>query len=121
MTRTEAQDRQTLMAQEMRQAPAAVSRQLEANRTICKALAARFTSSPPRLVATCARGSSDHAATYAKYLIETSLGIPVMSAAPSVGSVYGRRMTLEGKLSSSRERAPTWSPIPNGPREMAPS
>ena len=29
---------------------------------------------PPPFVVTCARGSSDHAATYAKYLFETQLG-----------------------------------------------
>ena len=35
-----------------------------------------------------ARGSSDHAATYAKYLVETLTGVPVASAAPSVASLY---------------------------------
>jgi glutamine---fructose-6-phosphate transaminase (isomerizing) len=39
-------------------------------------------------VATAARGSSDHAAAYAKYLIETRLGVPVLSQAPSVQSIY---------------------------------
>ncbi|HEY2051923.1 MAG TPA: SIS domain-containing protein [Caulobacteraceae bacterium] len=43
----------------------------------------------PAFVATAARGSSDHAATYAKYLIETRLGVPVLSQAPSVQSIYG--------------------------------
>lgn len=42
----------------------------------------------PRAVVTLARGSSDHAATYAKYLIETRLGLLVSSASPSVSSVY---------------------------------
>jgi glucosamine--fructose-6-phosphate aminotransferase (isomerizing) len=39
-------------------------------------------------VLTYARGSSDHAATFAKYLIETRLGIITASQAPSVASVY---------------------------------
>ncbi|HWE98975.1 MAG TPA: SIS domain-containing protein [Caulobacteraceae bacterium] len=43
----------------------------------------------PAFIATAARGSSDHAAAYAKYLIETRLGVPVLSQAPSVQSVYG--------------------------------
>ena len=43
----------------------------------------------PRTVITCARGSSDHAATYAKYLIETRAGVLTASAAPSISSVYG--------------------------------
>ena len=44
---------------------------------------------------TCARGSSDHAATYARYLIETSLGLVTSSASPSVSSVYGVRQDLD--------------------------
>lgn len=39
-------------------------------------LTQRLEATPPPLVVTCARGSSDHAATYAKYLIETKLGLP---------------------------------------------
>lgn len=42
----------------------------------------------PSLVVTCARGSSDHAATFAKYLIETQLDTPVLSHAPSITSLY---------------------------------
>jgi glutamine---fructose-6-phosphate transaminase (isomerizing) len=48
----------------------------------------------PRAVITCARGSSDHAATFAKYLIETRLGIITSSAAPSVSSVYGVKQEM---------------------------
>ena len=48
----------------------------------------------PRAVVTCARGSSDHAATFAKYLIETRLGILTSSAAPSVSSVYAAKRDL---------------------------
>jgi glucosamine--fructose-6-phosphate aminotransferase (isomerizing) len=55
-------------------------------------------SDPPRLVMTCARGSSDHAATYAKYLIETVLRIPVSSASPSVSSLYGARTASDRTL-----------------------
>jgi glucosamine--fructose-6-phosphate aminotransferase (isomerizing) len=43
----------------------------------------------PRAAVTCARGSSDHAATFAKYLIETRLGMLTSSASPSTTSVYG--------------------------------
>jgi len=46
---------------------------------------------PPAFAVTCARGSSDSAATYAKYLIEISLGTVVASVGPSVSSIYGRR------------------------------
>jgi glutamine---fructose-6-phosphate transaminase (isomerizing) len=54
---------------------------------------------PPRFVVTCARGSSDHAATYGKYLIETTLGHVVASVGPSVASIYDTRdLQLEGAL-----------------------
>ena len=47
---------------------------------------------------TCARGSSDHAATVAKYRIETRLAVPTSSAAPSVSSLYDARPNLAGAL-----------------------
>lgn len=47
---------------------------------------------------TCARGSSDHAATFAKYLIETRLRVPVVSAAPSTASVYNVQPKLDSSL-----------------------
>jgi glucosamine--fructose-6-phosphate aminotransferase (isomerizing) len=50
------------------------------------------------VVVTCARGSSAHAATYGKHLIERTLGIPVAEAAPNIASVYGRRLYLDGQL-----------------------
>lgn len=52
----------------------------------------------PALVVTCARGSSDHAATFAKYLIETMVGVPVASHAPSITSVYKRQIVLDRAL-----------------------
>jgi len=52
----------------------------------------------PNVVITCARGSSDHAATYAKYMIETRLGIPTASAAPSVASVYAASLRARGAV-----------------------
>jgi glucosamine--fructose-6-phosphate aminotransferase (isomerizing) len=54
-------------------------------------LGAHLRRRPPRLVVTCARGSSDHAATYGKYLIETTVGHVVASVGPSVASIYNAR------------------------------
>jgi glucosamine--fructose-6-phosphate aminotransferase (isomerizing) len=53
-----------------------------------KALAERLRTAKPRAVVTLARGSSDHAATFARYLIETRAGVLTSSASPSVGSIY---------------------------------
>lgn len=44
------------------------------------------------LVLLAARGSSDNAALYARYLIEIHLGVPVVLAAPSVLTRYGSRV-----------------------------
>jgi len=88
----------TLMFAEAAGAGAAVAAQLAANRAAVAAIAARLRAAPPRTIMTCARGSSDHAATFAKYLIETRLGIPTASAAPSVASLYGAPAHAEAML-----------------------
>jgi glucosamine--fructose-6-phosphate aminotransferase (isomerizing) len=86
------------MFREAAEAPEAVRRQLEASRAQVRDLGARLRTLAPRAVVTCARGSSDHAATYAKYLIETRLGVLTASAAPSIASLYGARQDLRGCL-----------------------
>ncbi|MHA6720741.1 SIS domain-containing protein [Sphingomonas sp. RS6] len=81
-------DGATLMAREAAEAGEAVRRLLDENGAAIAALARELRETPPALVVTCARGSSDHAATFGKYLIETLVGLPVASAAPSVASVF---------------------------------
>ena len=76
------------MYAEAAQAPAVVRAQLAANAAPLARLAERLRQTPPRAVVTCARGSSDHAATFARYLIETRAGVLTSSASPSVSSVY---------------------------------
>jgi glucosamine--fructose-6-phosphate aminotransferase (isomerizing) len=88
----------TLMYAEAGEAAAVVERQIALNDGIVDALGRRLRARPPRFVATCARGSSDHAATYAKYALETQLGIVTASASPSVESVYAAPLHLEGAL-----------------------
>ena len=60
--------------------------------------ARRLRANPPRAVVTCARGSSDHAATFAKYLIETRTGVLTSSAGLSVSSVYAAAQNMDGVL-----------------------
>ncbi|NBD07661.1 MULTISPECIES: SIS domain-containing protein [Corallococcus] len=79
------------LAREAAQAPDAARRQLARCRDTFAYLGARLRRTPPRFVVTCARGSSDHAAVYGKYLIETTLGRAVASLGPSVASVYNTR------------------------------
>jgi len=86
------------MYQEAVQAPLAVNAQLEQNASRLRELGARLRAAPPRAVVTCARGSSDHAATYARYLIEAHTHVLTSSAAPSVSSVYEAQSDLQGTL-----------------------
>jgi glutamine---fructose-6-phosphate transaminase (isomerizing) len=86
------------MSREAAAAPAAVRSQLAANRDAVLALGASLRRHAPRAVVTCARGSSDHAATYARYLVETRTGLLASSAAPSVSSVYAAKADLKSVL-----------------------
>lgn len=88
----------TLMACETAEAPAAVARMLEINRAVLAETGERLRAAPPSVVVTCARGSSDHAATYAKYLIETLTGVPTASAALSVASLYRAPASATARL-----------------------
>lgn len=89
---------QTLMHQEAAQAADVIAAQYARNEATVQKLAADLRRDPPPFVVTCARGSSDHAATYAKYLFETQLGLVTASASPSVGSVYEAKQKLDGAL-----------------------
>lgn len=82
------ESRVTLMHAEASEAGPAVSRFLSHNRAALDLLGDSLRADPPALLVTCARGSSDHAATYAKYLVETLLGVPTVSAAFSTVSLY---------------------------------
>jgi glucosamine--fructose-6-phosphate aminotransferase (isomerizing) len=86
------------MFREAAEAPAVVRAQLRRNAAIVQALAERLRANPPRAVATFGRGSSDHAATFARYLIETRLNVMTASAAPSVSSVYDAAPGMDGVL-----------------------
>jgi len=88
----------TQMFIEAQSASAAVLAQLREDAHAIEALGAAIRALSPRAVITCARGSSDHAATYAKYLIETRARVLTASAAPSVSSVYGIDQDLRGCL-----------------------
>ncbi|MGA9657664.1 MAG: SIS domain-containing protein [Asticcacaulis sp.] len=86
------------MFREASEGSAAVTRFLEANSLSIARIAARLKANPPRSVTTCARGSSDHAATYGKYLIETLIGIPTSTAALSVSSIYAASVVADNTL-----------------------
>jgi glucosamine--fructose-6-phosphate aminotransferase (isomerizing) len=86
------------MFQEAASASQAVRAQLKHDGDAVHEIGERIRALAPRAVITCARGSSDHAATYAKYLIETRARVITASAAPSVNSVYGITQDLKDCL-----------------------
>lgn len=90
--------RNTRMFEESAEAPAVIARQLERNRAHAERLGQRIRGLSPRAVVTGARGSSDNAATFAKYLIETKTATLTSSAGLSISSVYTTRPKLDGTL-----------------------
>jgi glucosamine--fructose-6-phosphate aminotransferase (isomerizing) len=88
----------TMMQKEAAEAAEVVQSQLEHNGPIVERIGSRLREIEPRLIVTCARGSSDHAATFGKYLLESSTGLFTASAAPSIHSVYERDMHFDNTL-----------------------
>lgn len=85
---------QSHMAREVAEIPQAAARFLDRSREALARTAAALRDRDPALVATVARGSSDHAASYLKYAIELQAGLPVASIGPSIASIYRRPLRL---------------------------
>jgi len=86
----------TQMRREVLEIPAAVDRLLTNGATEIAAAADTLRQTNPAFLATVARGSSDHVATYLKYASELLLGIPVASIGPSIASIYNSPLKLDG-------------------------
>lgn len=83
---------------EARQAPQVVASQIKENGHVLRKLCARLNKNPPEFAMTIARGSSDHACTFAKYLLETYFSLVTASAAPSVLTLYGSELNVKNAL-----------------------
>jgi glucosamine--fructose-6-phosphate aminotransferase (isomerizing) len=86
------------MYREAAEAPDCVENQLRRNAANLTGLADRLRAQPPAAFVTIGRGSSDHAATYARYLVETRLGILSSSLSPSIFSVFKAPLSLANTL-----------------------
>lgn len=82
------------MAREAAEAPEAVARFIDRNAAALTEIGARLRHKPPPVILTSARGSSDHAAGYFKYLVEILHGVPCCSIGASVVSVYGAKLAV---------------------------
>src|SRR3954454_9958789 len=77
------------MLEEIREQPRALERTLAEELRRLPRFQRLVAKKRPRMVVLVARGTSDNAATFGRYLIEITAGIPVALAAPSVSSIYG--------------------------------
>ncbi|MDQ1679716.1 MAG: hypothetical protein QOI42_575 [Frankiaceae bacterium] len=90
--------RGALMATEIAEQPSVLERILTRSPSDVSAIVARVRAEAPRFVILAARGTSDHAALYAKYLFEIRLGLPCGLASPSTMTTYGARPDLRDVL-----------------------
>lgn len=88
----------SLMFAEAQSAAGLLAAQRTRNAETLARLANSLRGTPPRFIVTLARGSSDNAATYARYLIERRLGLLTGSLSPSVSSVYDAPLEFTGGL-----------------------
>ncbi|MGA8028515.1 MAG: SIS domain-containing protein [Bryobacteraceae bacterium] len=86
------------MRDEICEQPAAIERTLKAEWPGLEKLRRHFEQNPVRLIVLAARGTSDNAAQFGRYLLEISTGIPVSLAAPSVYTLYESRLQLRGAV-----------------------
>lgn len=88
----------SLMLEEIYEQPQAIARAVEQEYANVARLVSELREREIRHVVIAARGTSDNAATYAKYLIEIVAGFPVALAAPSVYTLYDAAVNLSGSL-----------------------
>jgi glucosamine--fructose-6-phosphate aminotransferase (isomerizing) len=86
------------MMDEIRQQPAALERTLRAELKSFEKLKARFEQDRPKFIILAARGTSDNAAQFGRYLLEIATGIPVSLAAPSIFTLYGATVDYKDAL-----------------------
>jgi glucosamine--fructose-6-phosphate aminotransferase (isomerizing) len=79
----------TFMRQEIDEIPEAVARLLRDSVEPVREIGEAIRKFDPLMIATVARGSSDHAAYFLKYAFEIALGLPGASLGPSLASIYG--------------------------------
>lgn len=88
----------TKMMKEILEQPEAIARTLRAERDHARDFRAFAAKRSFRLILLVARGTSDNAALFGRYLLEITTGIPVSLCAPSVHTVYHARLDLRDAL-----------------------
>jgi len=88
----------TEMLKEILEQPEVLKRCYDTNRDNIKNIVKKIKEHNISSVIIAARGTSDHAGIYGKYIIECELGLPVSLASPSVYTVYHQKVQLENSL-----------------------
>ena len=86
------------MLQEIAEQPAALARTIQSERAKLSRLATFLKQRDIDLIVLVARGSSDNAALFGRYLLEITTGIPVSLSAPSVHTLYRAKLNLQHAL-----------------------
>jgi glucosamine--fructose-6-phosphate aminotransferase (isomerizing) len=86
------------MLEEIRQQPDTLERTLAAELRPIERFKQRIAKNPPRMIVLAARGTSDNAALFGRYLLEVSTGIPVSLAAPSIFTLYDAHVNYRDAL-----------------------
>src|SRR5881392_2847840 len=88
----------SLMLQEIGEQPDALEKTIAAEREKIIRVAQSVIKKDIDLILLVARGSSDNAALFGRYLLEITTGIPVSLSAPSVHTLYGAKLNLRRAL-----------------------
>src|SRR6266550_861205 len=86
------------MLQEIAEQPAALARTIQSERAKISRLGVFLKQRDINLIVLVARGSSDNAALFGRYLLEITTGIPVSLSAPSVHTLYRAKLNLQHAL-----------------------
>ena len=88
----------SVLRREIAEQPEALARVLTESVAEVQALVNAVKRADVRYVALAARGTSDNAAIYAKYLLQILCGVPVLLTAPSVHTLYGATVNYRDAL-----------------------
>ncbi len=88
----------TWMHSEILEQPHVVAKIFDRESSRAAAIGERLRSKSFRSCVFVARGSSDHAAIFGRYLVESFCGIPTALAAPSIATLYRRGVDLSGSV-----------------------
>lgn len=115
----------SLLETEIHEQPQAFARLLDTEQANVAQLAARLKALDISYVTIAARGTSDNAGIYAKYLFASALGLPVAMATPSLYTLYKRpprlRNTLVIGISQSGESIDILAVLEEARRQGAPT